>query len=171
MPMPKHVKKGYDRDRYIAIKAQREAARPPDRISLLTVEERAYIAGIIDGEGTIFVGAVGPERQRTVYPIICVWMTHRGIIEWLAQKLDTGMDRMKRRKAHYRDAYKVRVYGKRAKLLCEVLLPYLRVKDRQARLVTSFPVDARIAPGVKIERSAVNEVRYQLREQINALNH
>lgn len=161
----------YQRQYYIDRKAKREATRPPDKITLLSAEDRAYIAGIVDGEGTLFVGAVGPQRHRTVYPTFAVIMTHRGVIEWLAEKMGCRAEALPRRQAHYKLQYKVRLFGKRVRLLCEVLLPYLRVKDQQARLICTFPVDARIAPGVKIGRSEINETRYRLREQINALNH
>jgi hypothetical protein len=152
------------------------AQRPPDAIETLTSEERAYIAGLIDGEGSIYVAAVGPNRERSVYPIVTVAMTHRGVIEWLAGRLAAGTVKLHnqtnlRRSPNAKPQYRTQVFGKRAKLLCEAILPYLRVKAEQARLVSEFPVDARIAPGVKIDRSEINEARYRLRDQINALNH
>jgi len=172
----KLAKTTYDRARYTRLKAAREAAKPPDPITTLSPEERAYLAGLVDGEGSIFVAAVGPRRHRSVYPIVTVAMTHRGVIEWMAARLDAGTVKnhnhtSRRRHPHLKEQVRTQLFGKRAKLLCEVLLPYLRVKDEQARLVATFPVDARVAPGVKIEHSAINEVRYRLRDEINALNH
>jgi len=168
-------KKRYDRDRYQQIKAQRIANRPPDAIELLTPEERAYIAGLVDGEGSIFVAAVGPMRDRTVYPIVTIAMTHRGLIEWLTEKLQTGPIQLHnqtniRLHPHYKRQYRVQMVGKRAMLLCEVMLPFLKVKHEQARLVATFPIEYRLGPGVKISQD-LNEVRYRLRDQINALNH
>lgn len=172
----KAAKTLYDRERYARLKAEREARRPPDPIATLTPEERAYLAGLIDGEGSIFVAAVGPQRHRSVYPIVTVAMTHHGVIEWMASRLEAGTVKRHnhtnvRRHPHLKEQVRTQVFGKRAKLLCEVLLPYLRVKTEQARLVTTFPTDARIAPGVKIEHSEINAIRYRLRDQINALNH
>ncbi len=43
----------------------RRVVRPPDPILSLTPEERAYLAGLIDGEGCIYVAAIGPKRDRT----------------------------------------------------------------------------------------------------------
>jgi hypothetical protein len=158
------------------MKAARDAAKEPDVISTLTPEERAYIAGLIDGEGSIYVAAVGPHRNKTAYPIVVLAMTHREVISWLCQRLASGAMQLHnqtnlRRHPHYRPQYRFQLFGKRAKMLCESVLPYLRVKREQARLVTTFPVDARIAPGVKIERSAINAERYRLRDEINAKNH
>src|SRR5213083_118746 len=87
---PKLTKQEYDRARYQQIKAQKLASQPPDPIELLTLEERASIAGLIDGEGCIYVAAVGPNRDRTVYPIVTIAMTHNGLIAWLAEKLQAG---------------------------------------------------------------------------------
>lgn len=173
---PPSPKRCYDRERYIRLRAERLAKKPPDAIETLTPEELAYIAGLIDGEGSIFVAAVGPNRRRSVYPIVTVAMTHRGVIGWLAERLDAGTVKNHnptnlRRHPHWKPQYRTQLFGKRAKMLCVAMLPYLKVKSEQARLVTTFPVDARIAPGHKIERSEINEVRYRLRDEINALNH
>ena len=169
------TKAAYDRARYERLKEARNALKPPDAITTLTGEERAYIAGLIDGEGCLFVGAVGPQRDKTVYPIVCVVMTFKPVIQWLTERLQAGTVKNHGAKAKillgYKAQYRFGVSGKRAKLLCETLLPYMKVKREQARLITTFPVDARIAPGVKIRRSKINAVRYRLRDKINALNH
>ena len=172
----KVTKKGYDRARYLRIKAEKTANLPPEPIELLTLEERAYIAGLVDGEGSIYVAAVGPNRDRTVYPIVTIAMTHNGLITWLAEKLQAGTVKLHnqtnlRRYPYLKPQYRMQVFGKRAKLLCQMIYPYLRVKAEQARLVSEFPCDARIAPGVKITKSGINEIRYRLRDQINSLNH
>ncbi|MGN6759441.1 MAG: hypothetical protein ACTHMJ_23985, partial [Thermomicrobiales bacterium] len=171
----REAKRRYDRARYERLKTEREAMRPAEPITLLTPEERAYMAGLIDGEGSIYVAAVGPARDKTVYPIVVVAMTNKEVVEWLAEKWGPGRVKLHnatnlRRHPYMKPQYRAQVFGKRARLLCESLLPYLRVKREQARLVTEFPVDARVAPGVKIERSDINETRFRLRDEINALN-
>jgi hypothetical protein len=103
-------------------------------------------------------------------------MTHKGVIDWLAERLKAGRVQIHnatnlRRHPNLKPQYRFILFGKRAKILCEAVFPYLKVKSDQARLVASFPVDARVAPGMKIERSEVNAERYRLRDQINALNH
>lgn len=157
-------------------KARIEAQRPPSPITTLTPEERAYIAGLIDGEGCICVMAVGPHRYKTVYPIVQIGMTSKGVLDWLSKRLGVGIAtthnhtalRLERPR---KTAYLVRIFGKKASLLCKMVLPYLKVKHEQAHLVTTFPTDARIAPGIKIERTEINKIRYELRERINSLNH
>lgn len=168
-------KKEYDRARYLRKKQEREATKPPDLILTLTNEERAYLAGLIDADGSIYIAAVGPKRDKTVYPIVVVAMTHKPVIEWLGERLavtirlhnQTNLKRFPYMKPQFR----FQVFGKRAKLLCEAILPYMRVKNEQARLVTTFPTDVRIAPGITIDKTGVNEIRFKLRDEINGLNH
>ncbi len=159
------TQKEYDRARYIKLKAKRMAQKPPDPITTLMPEERAYIAGLIDGEGSIYIAAVGPKRDKTVYPIVTVAMTHLGVIEWLTERLKAGTIKLHnqtnlRLYPYMKPQYRFQVFGKRAQLLCEAMLPYLKVKKEQASLVMEFPTDARIAPGVKIDRTEINEVRF-----------
>jgi hypothetical protein len=170
------TKQEYDRARYLRLKKERLAQQQPDPIETLSPEERAYIAGLVDGEGSIYVAAVGPERDRTVYPIVVVAMTHRGVLEWLTERMQAGKLKLHnqtnlRKHPYMKPQYRFQLFGKRAQMLCKAMLPYMRVKHEQARLVCEFPCDARIAPGVKVERSKINEERFRLRDQINSLNH
>lgn len=165
-------KKAYDRKRYEQQKAERVAAALPDPISLMTVEERAYLAGLIDGEGSIYCGAIGSSRHKTCYPCVAIGMTDEAVIEWVASRWGCAVSYVLKRKNNpkWLDQYFVRLSGKRAQLLCLTLLPYLRVKRRQAELVCGFPCEARIAPGKPIA-AEVNAKRFSLRDQINGLNH
>jgi hypothetical protein len=119
MPATKTLttKQKYDRARYVRLKAKREAEKPPDVIELLSAIDLAYIAGIIDGEGSIYIGAVGPERRRSVYPNIVVAMTSRGVLEWLSERLGTGTLKLHnqtalRRNPHYKTQWRVHLFGK-----------------------------------------------------------
>jgi hypothetical protein len=171
------TQKDYNRARYLTQKAEREKAKQPDPISLLSDVERAYIAGLVDADGSIYAAAVGPKRDKTVYPIVVVAMTHKPVIDWLCKTIG-GKTKARlhnqtnlRRYPYMKPQYRFQIFGKRAKLLCETMLPFMRVKDEQARLVTTFPTDARIAPGVTIDMSEINATRFALRDQINGLNH
>ena len=169
--MSTESKRFYDRARYRRLKALQGPAKP-DPIEALCVVDRAYLAGLIDGEGSIYVGAFGPERKRSCYPAVAIGMTDKAIIEWVAGHFAVKVSYVcKRKNPKWLDQYFVRLSGKRAQILCRVLLPYLKVKRRQAELVLTFPCDMRIAPGIKIEGTAVNAARFALRDQINALNH
>jgi hypothetical protein len=164
-------KQAYDRARYEEQKAKRLAEALPDPITLLTTEERAYLAGLIDGEGSIYCGAIGSSRNKTCYPCIAIGMTDRPVIEWVASRWGCAVSYVLKRSKNptWLDQHFVRLSGKRAQLLCVTLLPYLRVKRRQAELVAVFPCEARIAPGEPIDPE-INARRYALRDQINGMN-
>jgi len=167
------AKKVYDRERYTRLRDERRKKLPPHPITKLSETDKAYIAGLIDGEGAIYSAR---NREKTWYPTISISMTSEGVLRWLTQK--TGGEKIQttvrkndgRYKSILKTIYSYRVTGKTAKLLCSTILPYLRVKANHARVVCAFPVDARIAPGHKIARTEINMVRERLTEQLTALN-
>jgi len=163
-----HVR-ALSRDRYARQAAIRRASRAADPLHLIGTVDLAYMAGLIDGEGSIYCLAHG--GGKTCYPTITVAMTDFGVIEWLASKWRVKTSKMPRRVATYKPAVFVRLSGERARLLCELLLPYLKVKRAQAALVQEFPLDARSGPGIKVGASEINRRRFALRDKINGLNH
>lgn len=173
--MVKKTKKDYDRERYLKIKTEKESRKPKDKILLLSDVDCAYIAGLIDGEGSLYISAVGPNRRKTVYPVVVVAMTEKPVIEWLKEVCDSGNIQLHnqtnlRKYPYMKPQYRFNLFGKRAQLLCKRIHPYLKVKKEQAEIIMSFVCDVRIAPGVKISKD-INEVRLELRDRCNALNH
>jgi hypothetical protein len=162
----------YDRNRYRRLRAARDAARPPDPIALLDAPTVAYLAGLTDADGSIFV--THTNRLRTYYPVVTWAMTHRPTIDWVAGLLKgrsvvlnnhtSWRGRVGWETAKFRDQWRTQVAGARAKLLCERMLPYMHTKAEQARLVLAFPVDERRAPGLHLS----DEVRAE-RERLGAL--
>lgn len=163
-------KQRYDRARYRRLKQEREAARPPDQIAAISDLDLAYIAGLIDGEGSIHVA----KARDCLYPQVVVAMTDRGVIDWLAERLGAGNVQLHnsanlRRHPTYRKQWRVMVTGRRAHLLCQRLLPFLKVKHPQAELVLTFPVDARAGAAQRLD-PAISEMRQRLRSELSALN-
>lgn len=92
------------------------------------------------------------------------------VIKWVAGLFGCKISYVLKTGRH-KPQYFVRLSGKRVRLLCERLMPFLIVKRRQAELILEFPCDARIAPGIKIAQSEINVERERLRVAINSLNH
>ena len=167
------TKRDYDRARYIRLKMIAEAKRPPHPISQLTETGKAYIAGLIDGEGAIYAAN---SNHETCYPCIAIAMTHEGVLRWLAHK--TGAQKIHtlrgRKNARYKSVtkpqYIYRIWGKAAQRLCKTIFPYFKVKIQQAKIVSVFPCDARIGPGKKIARSKINVIRQRLAAELRAAN-
>lgn len=159
-------KRAYDKARYQRIREDRIAARDDDLIEFLTAEDCAYIAGLVDGEGSIYVMK---HREKTFYAAISICMTHEGVLQWLAEKVGLSVSKIPRTNEGWRDQYGFRIHGKRAMRLCERMLPYLKVKRRQAELIVTFPAEARRAPG-RLLSDETNAIRLRLRQEINGLN-
>lgn len=172
------AKRAYDRERYLRLRIDRVAARPPDPITLLDVAQLAYLAGLTDADGSIYV--THTNRLRTYYPTVCWAMTHRATVDWVAATLGGTKvvlhNHTNRRRgttswgsSRFRDQWRTQVTGTRARLLCERMAPYMRTKVDQAQIVATFPVDERRAPGRRLSED-VRAERERLGQQIAALN-
>lgn len=162
-----HVR-ALQRDGYARLAKVCREARAPDPLLSIEATDLAYIAGIIDGEGTIC--CMAHATGKTCYPSVSVSMTDFYVIEWIAQKWNATASKLRSRHPNYRPQLLVRLTGERALLVCKLLVPYLKVKRRQAELVQMFPMRGRVGPGVKISDTDLNDRRFALRDQINSLN-
>ena len=139
---------------------------PSDPIASLSETDKAYLAGLIDADGHIIIKTV----RDTAYPGIGVNQCDFQALEWMADKLKATVSFHTRRKegksGYQRKQMIVRLHGTRAQLLCAAILPYLKIKKRQAEIILQFPCDARD----KGLSEAVNIVRFELRSEIHKLN-
>lgn len=142
-------------------------------VDALSELDCAYLAGLIDGEGSIYIlRHTGRGEKLTFYPAVSIAMTHRGVLDWVAALFGVSVSDVPRTPDGWRDQHLFRIHGKRAVALCCRLLPYLRVKREQARLVQAFPFESRVGrPRIGRHLSAeIIQKRADLREQVNALN-
>lgn len=103
---------------------------------MLTEREIAYIAGIVDGEGTVRLQRhPGSASGRYYYPVVRVNNTHQGLMEWLQETYPST-------KLHYsvlppprKPRWEIVWIGKPALRLLRIILPHLIVKRRQAEVV------------------------------------
>lgn len=172
------AKQEYDRARYLRLKAERQAARPPDPIARLSDTDLAYLAGLTDADGSIYV--THTNRLRTYYPCVSWATTHRETIDWVQVAVGGGTVQLHNHtnlrrgttswgSSNLREQWRTQVSGARAQLLCHRMLPYMRTKAIQAGLVVEFPVDARTAPGIHLPEET-RLMRIKLAERISALN-
>lgn len=110
----------------------------------MTEVERAYTAGILDGEGWIGIvaevlnGKDGSRRSHRFGVGVAVSMTDTGAIEYIQRVSGAGCINAERRDGDHKDTNKWRCQRTKVKALLEEVLPYLRVKQRQASLVIRF---------------------------------
>jgi len=137
----------------------------------------AYAAGFLDGEGTITANyRVSPKTATpALHYRVMVFNTNREILEWFR---DTFGGRTSLygspRHEHHKQVYSWWVSSQEAASVLRLLLPYLRIKRRQAELVLQM-ADLRYEY-VKGKRGrqvtpAILEARRGLVEEIVRLNH
>jgi len=99
--------------------------------------ELAYLAGFIDGEGsiTIFhfqdkrvVGKPGSILRLSIYN------TNADVMGWIALRFGGRVGKVKRRRVHGKQGYVWYQSGRRAAVILQACLPYFRVKKQQAEL-------------------------------------
>src|SRR5437867_26464 len=108
------------------------------RLPPWTEAETAYIAGLIDGEGS--VGLYSTHRRREVFVMLTVTNTHRLTMEWLSRMMGMSplIRRFDKRQSRRRDYYYVAPRGKRVHAVLIRIFPYLRIKSAQAKLCIDF---------------------------------
>lgn len=130
----------------------------------LTELEKAYIAGVIDGEGCITLYRREIKQHGTITYVLQVSIanTSKALIEWLQLKIPlTGIythsqQRYKLNGEPKRKSYRWVVSGnQRAKAFLSLILPYLVIKKSQAEAALSYNLDMTIE-----EREALaNEIK------------
>lgn len=115
----------------------------PVTIKVLTAEQAAYIAGILDGEGSITISKkndhTGMRRGVCYRPCVSVANTNELLLLWL--QATTGLGGISSKapsNPRHRQAWKWSVWSQQARQLLEVVSPYLLLKREQAELVLDF---------------------------------
>ncbi len=171
--LDKAAKSAYDKARYRAIKIARspKPPKPPDIILLIAELDLIYLAGLLDGEGCFYITFINHSAR----PVVSLQMTHRGVVEWSASLLGVGFQGSRRlnKPAHHADQYGWKTSGRRAGLLCARLLPYLRVKAEQARLVIEICETIGATPAGRGQQvsAEVIEQRLAMKARMHILNN
>lgn len=101
----------------------------------------AYLAGIIDGEGSIYIGnfSCNPKTKIPYYQTnIQVTNTDKALIDWLKNTFGGLISTRTRKQMPANSRKQVYIWtitGERLTHLCEEILPYLICKKRQAQIM------------------------------------
>ena len=105
-------------------------------VGTLSREELAYLAGIVDGEGTVSILAAGGRQSgRYFRPVLSVANTSLALKQWLEQR---GFYSSFYLNGKGRPCWKINVSGYGIDDVLLALLPYLVIKAPQAALVIEF---------------------------------
>ena len=100
----------------------------------------AYLAGIIDGEGSVMIKRHRVDSKRGFRFELAVSVTNTAL--WLLEllKLNFGgrIDRQKQKKPIHKPCWIWRIDGPSAESCLKALLPFLQLKKAQAELALEF---------------------------------
>lgn len=99
----------------------------------MTSEEKAYIAGIIDGEGSIML--LKFHNNQFPSPCVSLGSSTLELLEWIKLKTNMGVikDKKNYNSVKYKDSYTYIVKHNEAIELIEELLPYLIIESKKKR--------------------------------------
>lgn len=106
--------------------------------------DKAYIAGFLDADGTIVVDRQKRtnkhHKQHYYYvPRICIANRHRGVLDYINECWDnTGsftLRKLNKKNPNWSDAWQLRFSSKATYNYLEQILPYIKMKQEQAKLV------------------------------------
>lgn len=126
----------------------------------LTQTEAAYLAGVLDGEGSITMQRSG----RIGTPLIAVDSTDAELLAWIHERCGGWIIFKKRYADHHRQAWIWRVKAQRALRVLEQVMPYLvieRKRQRAQALLDGYdactPANGRYTPKMREAKLALVE--------------
>jgi hypothetical protein len=101
-----------------------------------SIAETAYIAGLIDGEGCI---GIYRKKNRGNFIQLTVANTDAEVLEWFRGMVHGNSIRcLKGSLDRGKDCYQLIIDRRRAYAVLQRILPYLRIKRKQAELAVKF---------------------------------
>lgn len=130
-----------------------------------------YIAGFVDGEGSLCTGAGGAYRYKgkarrpTYRPQITVMQTHHEVLAKIREYFGNagGIFKRKKTKAHHKDSWAWTVTGhKQCAPILRELIPHLIVKREVAEELLRFcehRLEQKTRPFTQVDADYINRIR------------
>lgn len=106
-----------------------------------TDTQAAYMAGIMDGEGTFYIGNYSGNRKngdKHFQTLIAVASTDKSLIDWLFEIFGGGIRKYTPKqmsKNARKEVYRWCATSNRMLHICQIILPYLVIKKRQSEIM------------------------------------
>ena len=107
-----------------------------DESDIENLECLAYVAGIVDGEGSITITT--NATRRTFVSFIYVSNTDVRLMDWLRTTFGGSVYKMKSQGDNCKAGYRWALFGKKAGKFIKQIRPYLKIKYEQADVVIAF---------------------------------
>ncbi len=95
--------------------------------------EKAYLAGIVDGEGTVTL--TRHRKEETPGPRVAVANNNLRLLEWIKSRVGGVIVSKKKRKPHHSDSYAWYAQQDRALRFLDEIKKYLIIKKPHADLI------------------------------------
>lgn len=144
-----------------------------------TIAEAAYMAGLMDGEGTFFIGNYSNTRNGFFQTVLKVTSTDKVMIKWIYNTFGGWMSEYTSKQRA--DNCKSPVFswactGDRLTHLCEIMLPYLTCKRNQAEILLEMRTTYHNSEHVKGKQGVqkipehIKEKRLELMKKLQSLH-
>ena len=135
---------------------------------MLTEVDKAYLAGMIDGEGCISIAVCHKKGRNYFRLILGIYNNDQDLIDWISDTLESIA---RTSYVHKRSrTFRWEASGSQAQVVLREMKPYLKVKKQQAELALAMS----IAPYGGASRNSYSEeeesFRGYLREQVMLQN-
>lgn len=111
-------------------------------IKNLSEWERGYLAGIIDGEGTITLGIQAEYKLNKIYfkPKITISNTNKKLMNWISPKMTikTIFAQRNRKNRKWKDCYNIEMNGYKILPILKMLYPYLIIKKENCKILINW---------------------------------
>ena len=142
------------------------------KVRILSLPEAAYLAGLIDGEGTITLTRKTKNANRTI--AISISNTELNLLTYSLEIIGAGKIAPKRvTKANHTPAFIYQISGRQALIVIEQILPFLRSykKERGMLLAKSYiqltPRNGRYTEELANERELFIKKFFEIRPNEN----
>lgn len=141
----------------------------PFAVLRLSEVERGYLAGIVDGEGTINFGLQQGRAHRKGSWYLQVSSTEPALVEWLASRLGGKVSTFPSptKPRNWKPLYRWQVNGKQAVVICHEIGPLLVIKKAQAQLLVESYQLRRTSRGVD---DVADRAREEMHDRFRELN-
>lgn len=145
-------------------------------IQQISDTDAAYIAGLIDADGCVTCGAPDRRKNRKSNALVIITNSDFELIEWLKGVIGAGTSSLTKTRPYragqdrtnWNAVHRYQLTGRKAAALIERVLPYMRIKRQQAKLLIEIPMRgrdfSREATPEQLERAA------SIVDQLRALN-
>lgn len=133
-----------------------------------TKTEKAYAAGLIDGEGCICINynkPTGLKKYGQFYPMVTVHITDVNVLKWLQSIWGGSIKTRKKGEEHWKPSYDWKIQSTRAIEFIQEIQPYMIIKSDEAVAFLTFNT---LKSGSKISEKE-NMFRFNLKQTLSTL--